>query len=171
MRQHGKFRKNIVAALFSIILVAPITLMLFDRDLPVILAYTITTAATTSGQSITIKWNVKVNRVCEGVYMRRIVDSGGFITNSKSTPLNLADKITGETFVLPLMLPGSATYQVFTTYWCNPLQKYIWPIMNTEKAVHFNILESMAQRGLPGPQGPEGPRSHQGDTGVAGQSR
>lgn len=142
---------NIFAGLFSIIFIVPIACMLFDRELPVILyGGRITPDTVVSGQPVTVTWQATINRICEGTFIRRIVDSGGFVIESKFGKIEsfeLLGKRSGEfskTITLPQMLPGPATYQVIMTYWCNPGQEYIWPIQHAEEIVRFTVVNSFA---------------------------
>lgn len=164
---------NLIAAVFSLAIIVPITYMITDRDLPVTLINgRISPSSVYTGQTVTITWYGKISRMCEGVVYRRVVDSGGFIIDTK---LGRAESFTllegkgygdfNKTAVIPPMLPGPATYQVFTSYWCNPFQKYIWPIFHAEDLIHFTVLKTELPAGPKGDQGPPGER------GESGQSR
>jgi hypothetical protein len=132
-------------------LVFPLVFMGLDRQLPIVLETG--TVDVVSNDEIKITWVAHKQREfgdglfeCQGDYYRRITDSGGFITQSKPEPIQsyklLDGKISGsfsKELVLPVMLPGPATYQVVTIYWCNPLQKLLLPIVHYEKPVHFIV--------------------------------
>lgn len=144
---------NILAALFSVVLVLPFVFMLLDRQLPIKLSHgKIYPYTVESGSPVTVSWTVAKARKfgpglfdCQGTFIRRIADSGGFTIDTKPQPIMsyklIGDNVEGtftKDFIMPMMLPGPATYQVITTYWCNPLQKFL-PIVNHEEIVHFMV--------------------------------
>jgi hypothetical protein len=176
---------NACAALFSLLLVFPIVFMALDREMPIKLSYgKLVPNEIESGSVVSATWSVIKVRTfghglldCQGTFVRRITDSGGFVTDTKPQPAIsyklIGDKNEGEInkeFVMPVLLPGPAIYQITTTYWCNPIQKYFLPIVNKEEAVHFIVKESTIATGKTGPQGPKGDTGDTGDskTGPAG---
>lgn len=83
---------------------------------------------------------------CEGSFVRRITDSSGFTSDTKPMKMSTFDALAGNShgkfskeITLPAMAPGPATYQIFTTEWCNPLQHLIWPMYHSEDIVNFII--------------------------------
>src|ERR1700744_6348175 len=69
---------NILAFLFSILIVMPITYMIADRDVPIELQYVSISTPVSPGQEVSVTWHIKMFRACDGFIQRKIVDSGGF---------------------------------------------------------------------------------------------
>lgn len=177
---------NVCAALFSLMLVFPFVFMTLDREIPIKLSYgKMVPNEIESGSVVSVTWSVIKVRTfgdgvldCQGTFVRRITDAGGFVTDTKPQPTIsyklIGDKNEGEInkdFVMPVLLPGPAIYQITTTYWCNPIQKYFLPIVNKEEQVHFIVKEPIIKAGPPGPKGDPGKQGKQGDPGPAGQNR
>lgn len=145
---------NFLAAIFSLMLVFPFVYMALDRDTPMLLSFeAIQPNEVVSGTIFNITWTATKKRKfgdgwldCQGTFIRRFTDSAGFTIESKPQPVE-SYKLIGETkqtgqfnkqVLVPSMLPGSATYQIITTYWCNPLQKLL-PIVHHEQLIHFTV--------------------------------
>lgn len=174
---------NILAALFSVLIVMPIVAMLADRQVPMTLTYGgMKPDVVESNTLVSVTWTAsKIRKFgeglfdCEGSVTRKIIDSGGFVIETKAMPA-MSYKLIGEQqsgtfskqFMMPTLLPGIATYQVITTYWCNPVQKYIFPITHIEVPIHFVVGDSKGPKGDTGKQGEKG---DQGERGETGQSR
>lgn len=82
---------------------------------------------------------------CRGVVDRSIINSKGIITKLKETatsnikPIEHGGFDFSRTFPVPLgAAPGPATYKAVVTRWCNPIQKFFWPIVE-ETDVKFSV--------------------------------
>ncbi len=82
---------------------------------------------------------------CKGVVDRSITDSKGVITKLKETdtsnlkPIDHGGFEFSRTFPVPAgAAPGPATYKAVVTRWCNPIQKFFWPIVE-ETDVKFAV--------------------------------
>ncbi len=82
---------------------------------------------------------------CKGVVDRSITDSKGVITKLKETdtsnlkPIDHGGFEFSRTFPVPAgAAPGPATYRAIVTRWCNPIQKFFWPIVE-ETDVKFSV--------------------------------
>lgn len=173
---------NIFAACFSVFIVIPVVFMLLDRQIPITLHYgDMEPNPVVSGGKVKVSWIAHLAREnygngmfdCNGSLTRRIVDSNGFIYDTKPEAAQsfhiLKDKSEGaftKEFNIPTMAPGSATYQIHMIYWCNPIQYYIWPINHYEELVHFTVLP----RPVIGPVGPKGDDGDKGDKGDKGDT-
>ena len=83
---------------------------------------------------------------CKGVVDRSIIDSKGVIYRLKETatsnikPIEHGGFEFSRTFPVPVgMASGPATYRAIVTRWCNPIQKFFWPIVE-ETDVKFSVL-------------------------------
>lgn len=150
---------NVLAALFSILVIMPLVVMILDRELPVKLTYgelkpTVIYANPASGAQVTVSWSVQRMRKfgngildCQGTFYRRIIDAAGYVTETKPGAVQsiilIGDKEIGaftKDVSLPPLTPGAATYRIITQYWCNPIQKYLFPINHQEELIHFMVL-------------------------------
>ncbi len=82
---------------------------------------------------------------CKGVVDRSIIDSKGVIYRLKETatsnikPIEHGGFEFSRTFPVPVgMASGPATYRAIVTRWCNPIQKFFWPIVE-ETDVKFSV--------------------------------
>ena len=146
---------NLLAAVFSLLVVVPFVMMLTDRQLPIKLEYgEITPSYVMSNETVEVRWRAtKVRKFgdgifdCQGTVQRRFIDSEGYTTLSEEFPIQ-SYRLMGEaesaaftkSLVIPMMQTGAATYQVITRYWCNPVQKYLLPITNYEEKVNFFVV-------------------------------
>ena len=83
---------------------------------------------------------------CKGVVDRSITDSQGVITKLKETdtsnikPIEHGGFEFSRSFPVPAgAAPGPAVYKAVVTRWCNPIQKFFWPIVE-ETDVKFSVL-------------------------------
>lgn len=153
-------RGNIFAALFSMLLVLPVVFWTFDRQLPLQLSYVeIVPPEVTPGQEVEVHWTAKKIRKfgsgifdCHGTFTRRITDATGVVFETKPLPITagtlLKDNTEGtfaKKFIIPVLLPGPATYQITTSYACNPMQ-WFFPIVHKEDVIHFHILAGQTNK-------------------------
>ena len=82
---------------------------------------------------------------CKGVVDRSITDSKGVITKLKETdtsnlkPIDHGGFEFSRSFPVPAgAAPGPAVYRAVVTRWCNPIQKFFWPIVE-ETDVKFAV--------------------------------
>lgn len=128
-------------ALFSLMVVAPITSMLFDDHPPYSWdeGYVYPDPAP-DGAQINVCWHLRVFRVCPGVIQRQLIDSHGEIHNYDPVLAARAEDVKTPfcvTFKLPLGMPkGLTKYRVHAAYSCNPLQVY-YPIKVTTPELSF----------------------------------
>ena len=78
-----------------------------------------------------------LDKVCPGVVTRVIIDSQGVVQHLPETDAVKFDPKTNQferPFPVPLKTaPGPATYVGLVTRWCNPIQKFFWPIVSTTR--------------------------------------
>lgn len=142
---------HIYAACFSVIVLAPLTIMFLDRRQPVELQLvSIEPSKVREGDEVTVTYNANIIREgCGGELLRTIVDSANKITafvreptvfnNNKVTSGNIT---VSKTLIVPRgITPGPAKYVPKIERWCNPLQRYLWPIQqNPEPSIEFTVL-------------------------------
>lgn len=142
---------HIYAACFSIIVLAPLTIMFLDRRQPVELELiSFEPSAVHEGDEVTVTYRANIHREgCGGELVRTIVDSANKITafvreptvfnNNRSA---LGNVEFAKTLIIPRgVTPGPAKYVPKIERWCNPLQRYLWPIQqNPEPSIEFTIL-------------------------------
>lgn len=123
---------HIFAAMFGLLVVAPITLMRLDNAEPIRVTRTEMYPSDVSpGQTARLTWDATEHRVCNGIIHRRFVDSAGVIFEIAPVPSIYRDvlgghKSFGRDIVIPHgMAPGPAVYGGTRRYWCNPLQKLL----------------------------------------------
>jgi hypothetical protein len=144
---------HIYAAIFALLVVTPISVMLLDRRQPVELSNVrINPQGIKGDEEITVTYDAVVRREnCGGEVMRTIVDSSGRVTAfvGEPTVFNgsvlevVGKKITfSKTFSLPRGLSaGKAQYVPLIYRWCNPLQRYLWPIRQSPQPIaSFNVV-------------------------------
>jgi hypothetical protein len=130
-------------------------MMAADRELPIRLFNgEIIPTFVMGNETVKVRWDAILVRKfgdgmfdCEGKFQRLFIDSAGYIMRTEQHPVEayrlLADRKKGtfeKPLVLPPMQPGAAKYQIVTTYWCNPVQKYLFPIINYEESVGFYVM-------------------------------
>lgn len=143
---------NVMAAMFSLIIIVPITFMLLSRDVPMTAYYYNITSPAEPGQEVSVTWTATMFRYCAGELERKIVDSGGFVFPADGIKIESFDYLTADhkvkddftkSFVLPPnMLPGPATYETKMKMWCNPLQELFWPIVYKSNKLMFIVVPS-----------------------------
>lgn len=143
------------AALFSIAILTPLTIMFLDRRQPVELELVKIEnnqgkAEAREGDEVTVTYSANIIREgCGGELLRVIVDSANKITAfvREPTVFNGNNRAIGnitfsKTLTVPRGLtPGPARYVPKIERWCNPLQRYLWPIaQNPEPSITFTVL-------------------------------
>lgn len=98
------------------------------------------------GDTIAITWSANPLRNCAGSVVPRIIDSTGRIYEFARIPTVYQDLMQpGErsftkTLTLPLvMAAGPARYQAVVTRWCNRVQEYFWPMIDTPFPILFEV--------------------------------
>lgn len=155
MKDVGKARRLLYhasAALVSVFLVSPVFIMTVDRADPVVLTSgVIEPRQVRSGEDVTVTWVVEERRSCEGELRRLIIDSTGkrfeyepekTVYHDISVKFGPSFKTFSKTFKTPQgMALGEATYYPVLHRWCNPLQKYVWPIVSKRIAIKFEVVK------------------------------
>lgn len=144
---------HIYAAIFSLGILTPGAIMLFDRRQPVQLEITsIVPNAGRVGDELTVNYDVMIDRDgCNGELLRVIIDSANHVSAFVREPIVFTNRIgnfgervhLSKTFVIPRgVTPGPAIYAPLIDRWCNPLQRYLWPIQqDPPPRGHFIMLE------------------------------
>jgi hypothetical protein len=140
---------NIITAAATLLLSIPIAIMLSYRVQPVTISGGYITPSTVhAGDTIRITWTATEHRACDGYIIQRVIDSLGYIHEMERTPTVYHETLDhgGRTFqkllTLPLhMAPGPAIYSPVVYRWCNPLQKWLWPIPADIPKIMFNVTE------------------------------
>lgn len=140
---------NILAALFSISIVVPVTAMIFDRA-PV-LEFTdhgiIEPNPVAPNTTATITWKATQLRPCGGSVKRQVIHSeSGRITDYASQEVVFRGTDIGvereysRSFIVP-SLPGKYIHRAIVERWCNPLQKLIpaFRISDPGRTVWFEV--------------------------------
>jgi len=137
-----------VSAAFSVLVVAPVSYMLFDNQPPYEYdadnSYVIP-ARTPAGRQMLVHWKFsRVNRICVGSITRYIVDKDtGVRVSYDPTPaaknINEGDSALDRTFFLPPdTVPGKKWYYADGEYACNPLQ-HLYPLRVRTPRLSFEV--------------------------------
>lgn len=140
---------HLAAASFSLLIVTPPTLMLLDRRDPAVLQHgSITPNPARAGDYVTLMWNIKEYRACDGEFTPIIIDSGKKVHFFARQPTIYRYNLSpdGSKFYKVLQLPaalppGNTVYVVRVQRWCNALQKYFWPIESKTGSIEFEVKE------------------------------
>jgi len=170
-----------IAPILAALFIGFIGAALLDRaePTPVLQAY-IEPQVIHPGGVGTIHYTIREDRVCDGIVHRWLVDSRGVIFDLVDIPTEHAkpdadSNITSFAREVPIpwgISSGPAGYYADTYHWCNPLQKYLWPIHKTTAAavIKFAITRDDLERGLQGIPGIPGIQGEQGIPGPRGPS-
>lgn len=145
---------HIYAAIVSLGVITPCAIMLFDRRQPVQLEITsIEPAGGRIGDELTVNYDAVVNRGgCGGELLRVIIDSANHVSAFVREPTIFNNRSMGKpgerihfskTLIIPRgVTPGAAIYAPLIDRWCNPLQRYLWPIQqDPPPRGYFTMLE------------------------------
>lgn len=139
---------NRIGAVIGALAIAPILIMLFDRRQPLdLIEGYITPDEVRGGQEVRVTWVVREHRDCDGRLWKLFIDSAknAYATVWEPTVYHLtfADQRTFQKLMtIPKgMTPGPAIYTTKIERWCNPLQKYIWPIPSDGLKIKFTVIE------------------------------
>ena len=138
------WKQNMLAALFALVIWAPLAIMAFDHN-PAVIRHSgfIKPVVAIPGNEVQVTWNVEIKRHCIGEVRRVITDSDGIEWRLAPVPSE-ADRDIGKKtiirkFIVPLAAtPGPATYKAIVTSKCNPLQ-HLWPVVNEQPVLNFEI--------------------------------
>lgn len=141
---------NYVGIVLGICLAGPFFYMLLDRREPITLYEgRFDPDVVRPDQKVNVIWYAKENRPCDGEIERRIVDSSKKIHafTRESTVYHIQNVNGIQLFTKPIIIPdsiaqGEAIYSTHGHRWCNPVQKYIWPIEFFGPAVKFYVVKS-----------------------------
>lgn len=133
----------------AIVLAAPITWMLMDREPPYTrVAGHVTPALSHPGDWISIVWEIDVHRRCTPIaernITRRIIESTGRYYNyepvgSDYNGSSPRAKIVIRPFKLPRSIePGETRYHSLACYHCNPLQRLL-PVCVSTPDITFTV--------------------------------
>lgn len=139
---------HILGAAIGALAVAPIMIMLFDRREPLeLIDGYITPFNVRGGQEVRITWVARELRACGGELHKLFIDSAKVAHPTVREPTvyhqTFADERTFQKLMtIPRgMAPGPAIYTTKIERWCNPLQKYLWPIKSDGIEIRFNVVE------------------------------
>ena len=143
-------RSSVTAILMTIALIA-----VFDRRASVeTLSIRFVSGPVVAGERVIVQWTVKELRgawgggSCGGLIYPRWIDSSGAVSDNSLQPDAIPFRefrgSEPQTFqrprlVPPELMPGEATFAPWTIRWCNPLQKWIWPMRDELPKVHFTV--------------------------------
>jgi hypothetical protein len=145
---------HILAALFSISVIAAPILMLADRH-PAITIHSVDIFPKEiyPGSEVTFKWLATEHRNCDGIVRRFLitnVNKPGMLPivqqfEQAPTTYHYAMQHTPQSFQTKFSIPkdaepGQAIYRSKVTRWCNVFQQYIWPIQEEDINVSITIL-------------------------------
>lgn len=98
------------------------------------------------GGTITLTWGVTVDRNCAGEVISRLIDSTGRIYEYDRGPATYKDmtrpfpQYYTKNIALPTVMPlGKTQYDSIIARWCNPIQQYLWPMVEHTQPVWFEI--------------------------------
>jgi len=99
------------------------------------------------GDQLTVRWKIKVNRICPGSNSRVLFDrqTGVVLASYDPTPAavsaSIKDGYLNRTFLLPRgALPsGEIGYRATVCYQCNLLQKFVKPLCVTTPELTFRV--------------------------------
>jgi len=142
---------NFTGFLLGTLVIAPIIIAVGDRRDPIdFIDGRMVPKNVYPGQVVEVHWYAERKRAgCDGEFSRRIIDAAGkihdFLIEPETAPKKLLvigkpEKIP-RTFLLPDgMVPGRAYYTPRGHFWCNWLQKMLWPMELDAPWVPFNVL-------------------------------
>jgi hypothetical protein len=141
----------IASVVTTIVLFYP-ALLLFDRAPPFEFVVGTISPARMDGKiypggPVTIEWRIKELRHadCGGTIRRTLVDSKGTVYEMAPVTALYAQLREQDHFKRTFSLPDgfssgpAAYYQAKPTYWCNWVQKAIWPVSAESPRVYFNV--------------------------------
>lgn len=143
-------RRDIICAGITTVIclfaVAPLTFMLTDTTPPYVYLHgEIVPPEAGAGTDVSVHWDIKVNRFCEGWIQRQIVDAHGEIHSYDPTPaahpsdVAPSQSMLVREFKLPEHItPGPAKYSAYACYYCNVLQEW-WPLCVRTPQLNFTI--------------------------------
>lgn len=118
-----------------------------DRRLPVnILTTEVITPEVKPGGRLTVRQKIEYVRDCPAHVDRTVYDDAThreFLPDIdyERPPTGLGIRtVTFEIDIPPFFVPGMGTYRAQPNYWCNPLQKFWWPISRPETVIPFTIM-------------------------------
>lgn len=143
---------HLAAALFGLVVLAPITLMWLDSAEPIHISnVAMHPNSVRAGQVVQLTWQASEARACNGIIHRRFVDSAGVIFDIAAVPSIYrrdlgGNKSLSRDITIPSgMAPGPAVYSGVRRYWCNPLQVLLEGLLGFEivlpsPPVRFTVL-------------------------------
>lgn len=147
MRHRNKWC-HIAGFALGMIVVMPVLIMLGDRREPLeLISGSIRPNDAKAGQEVRVTWTAQEFRPCDGELYRIFIDSSKTVYPTVVEPTvyhkTFADQRTFQkVMIVPAgMTPGPAIYTTAIERWCNPLQKYIWPIRSEGLQIQFNVIE------------------------------
>jgi hypothetical protein len=182
---------NIIPILFGIIVVAPLTYMLSDREPPQlrlsgkIVSFDDPTREPRVGEKFKVIWrSTPHRRDCDGDIQIEFIDKDraiwpSFQERKAFNPSFGAEEFSPDPWRLPSdMSDGPAIYRVTSFWYCTWIQKELHlPVVQKGPDIQFTILPPAGipgpagvrgPQGVPGPQGPTGPSGSQGLQGIPG---
>ena len=138
---------NMAAAVFAVLVVAPVTFVLADREDPVQITEQKIAGNLVPGGKARIEWEAVATKFCPGTARARITSSVGIVYEYEL--LQTVYRVGGSKeryaieFTLPESItPGDARREVIVYYYCNRIQRWLdWPIYSKRDPVHFIVKE------------------------------
>jgi hypothetical protein len=131
----------LLSFIFGCVVFSIFAYLLLDRSPAVETVIHMVPDAVVPGQKFEAVWSVKVLRPhCRGLVHRVMVDSQGQIFAFASIAAVIHGEVgTTDTYrsdwIVPMgMSLGPAIFRRNTERWCNPLQKWLWPMQEVHEA-------------------------------------
>lgn len=122
---------HILAAIFSLTIVAPLVYLAADRN-PVLTIYEtkIYPNPVAADENLTITWDAVVHRRCDGIIRRQMIRTDGIITDYAAAPVVFRagteiGRRTTYSRIFTAPRPGIYTHVAHVERWCNPLQYWV----------------------------------------------
>lgn len=139
---------RIFGAVLGAIVVAPALIMLLDRREPLdLISGYITPLDARGGDEVRVTWTAKEHRACDGQLIRVFIDSAKVAYPTVTEPTVYHRTFSDQrTFQKKMIVPrgmalGPAYYTARVERWCNPIQRYVWPIKSNGLLIPFNVIE------------------------------
>lgn len=129
--------------------------MVSDRQLPVtVLSRRVLTPEVEPGGVLRIAYSIERSKACRTLAERLIIDADGTRHILPDLDFEALGNPGSDDFVsqvgVPInAAPGPAKFRAVTSYACNPVQRFIWPITVVAPDQNFVILKPKGSAALP----------------------
>lgn len=128
-----------ISGLIGFLVILPVLFLMFDnRKCISIVDAGVEPAELRVGDTAVLTWKVKEFHSCDGLVIRRLIDSAGAIHQftTEETVFHKVETNGGtatfrKPLVIPPMVPGQAVYSPIVLRWRNSIQK-LWPSVDPE---------------------------------------